>query len=238
MRLAEGRWTFRGLPIDAGYALYNGLEEEQRAVAVAPPQPSEAAAILALAQAAFGELRGLLAGLDDDLLDRSPAAGEWTLRETLAHVIGVERSYRTNAEYAIHRAASDPLPIPDARRTRPDPAHTAGGVAEIVDQLAAQRALTDATFAGLGPDALARPAIWVRYEVDVRFRLHRFAAHLAEHAGQCAKALAALGASGGDARAIARRIGATRGMHERRSSEATLTALDAALAEKVRALGA
>ena len=71
-------------------------------------------------------------------------------------------------------------------------------------------------------------------EVDVRFRLHRFASHIAEHTYQCEKAIRALGAYGGDARAICRRIGAMRGSHERRSGGATLGALDAALAENAR----
>ena len=45
-------------------------------------------------------------------------------------------------------------------------------------------------------------------------------------------AIRALDAYSGDARAICRRIGALRGLHQRRSDPATLRALDAALAEK------
>ncbi|MHB8630780.1 MAG: DinB family protein [Candidatus Limnocylindria bacterium] len=227
-------WTFRGRPSELGYALYHALEEEQRAVIDAPRAPTEAARILSLAQSAFGELRGLLAGLDDALLDRAPADGEWSLRETLAHGIGVERSYRTNVEYSLTRTASDPVLMPPERRPQPDAADTSGGVALIVARFAQRRAESDAVLAAVGEAGLARPTMWGGFEVDVCHRLHRLASHIVEHTNQCEKAIRALGAFGGDARAIAKRIGALRGLHERRSGAATLGTLDAGLAEKAR----
>lgn len=180
----------------------------------------------------------MLAGLEDDLLDRPPAPDEWPLRETLAHAIGVERSYRANTAHAVARAEDEPLSLPEDRRPQPDPSDTSGGILDILSRFAARRAETDAAFAGLTEADLARPALWVRHEVDVRFRLHRFGSHLAEHAIQCAKTVSSLGAGGGDARAIARRIGTLRGLHERRSPPESLRALDVALAATVEALGA
>ncbi|MDP9246325.1 MAG: DinB family protein [Chloroflexota bacterium] len=200
----------------------------------APRPPTEAPWILSLAQSALGELRGLLAGLDDALLDRAPAEGEWSLRETLAHAIGVERSYRANTSYSVTRVGADPVLMPTERRPAPDPGDTAGGVLDILGRFAARRAETDAAFATLDEAALARPTVWGGYDVDVRHRLHRFASHITEHAYQCEKAIRALDAYGGDARAICRRIGAMRGLHERRSDPVTLRALDAALEEKAR----
>lgn len=194
----------------------------------------ESARILGLAQTAFGDLRGLLAGLDDALFDRPPAAGEWSLRETLAHAIGVERSYRTNTAYSIARAPAEPVLMPAERRPKPDPADTAGGGLEILARFAVRRAETDEAFAAVTETALAQPAMWSGVEVDVRHRLHRFASHITEHAYQCEKAIRAHGAYGGDARTICRRIGAMRGRHERRSDPTTLRALDQALEEKVR----
>ena len=214
--------------------MYHALEEEQRAVSDAPRAATEAARILSLAQGAFGELRGLLAGLDDELLDRPAAAGEWSLRETLAHAIAVERSYRTNTEYSVGRVASEPVLMPTERRPQPDPADTTGGVGHIVARFAQRRSETDAAFAALDEAALARPTMWGGFEVDVRHRLHRFASHVAEHGNQCEKTVRALHAFGGDARSIAKRIGAMRGLHERRSDAACLRALDAALDEKAR----
>jgi len=121
--------------------------------------------------------------------------------------------------------------MPAERRPQPDPADTAGDVLGIVGRFAGHRAETDRALAQIDPATLARPTVWDGVEVDVRFRLHRFASHIAEHAYQCEKAIRALDAYGGDARTICRRIGALRGLHERRSDAATRRELDAALAE-------
>jgi hypothetical protein len=231
--LGRELWSFRGKQWD-GYLLYHALEEEQRAMVAAPRAATESARILGLAQSAFGDLRGLLAGLDEALLDRAPAQGDWSLREILAHAIGVERSYRANTEYAIARSAAEPVLMPVERRPTPDPADTAGGIADIVARFAARRTETDAALAAVAEADLGRPAVWGGVEVDVRFRLHRFPSHVTEHAYQCEKAIRELGAYGGDARTICRRIGAMRGLHERGSDAATLRALDAALEEKAR----
>jgi len=226
-------WSFRGKEWD-GYALYHALEEEQRAAIAAPGASSEAVRILSLAQSAFGDLRGLLAGIEEALLDRAPAAGEWSLRETLAHTIQVERSYRTNVQYSIARTSAEPVLMPSERRPKPDSADTAGGALDIVGRFAARRAETDAALGEIAETDLARPTMWDGIEVDVRFRLHRFASHIAEHAYQCEKSIRALGAFGGDARAIAMRIGAMRGLHERQTDAARLRELDSALEETVK----
>lgn len=233
---ARWSWPARTADRDARYALYHALEAEQRAVIDAPRAPSEAARILSLAQAAFGDLCGLLAGRRDDVLDRVPAEGEWSVRRTLAHAIAVERSYRASAGYARDRRPDEPLKLPDDRRPPPDPAHTAGSFGDILERFAEQRAETDATLAPLTDAQLALPTMWGSYEVDLRHRLHRFASHLAEHTGQIEKGLVALGDQGTDARRIARRIGYLRGLHERRSAASVLAALDAALAAKAEAL--
>ena len=67
-------WRFRDKPMDVRYALYRTIEDAQEMLvgAVAQPHP-ESRRILALAQRAFGDLRGLMIGLPTDLLDRSAA---------------------------------------------------------------------------------------------------------------------------------------------------------------------
>ena len=235
------RWQDADPPTDAAYALFNALEEEQMAAAALAPGGDEASRILTLAQVAFGRLRGLLAGIDDDLLDRAPAQGEWSIRETLVHTIGGERSYRANVQHALVRGDDEPLTLSAERRPKPDPADTAGGVLDILAAFAARRAETDAALVGLDRDQLVRPSKWGPYDasygIDVRFRLHRFASHIVEHAVQCEKTTVALGVTLNDARAAVCAIGAMRGTHERRSPRATLDALDAALIARADAVG-
>jgi hypothetical protein len=211
------------------------------AVTALAPDSDEASRILTLAQVEFGRLRGLLAALDDDLLDRAPAKGEWSVRETMVHSIGVERSYRANTQHALVRRDDEPLRLSAERRPKPDPADTAGGVLDILAAFATRRAETDAALAGLDAAQLVRPSQWGPYEVmhqiDVRFRLHRFASHILEHAVQCEKTMESIGITLNDPRAVVRAIGAMRGAHERRSRRAVLDALDAALIARADAIG-
>jgi hypothetical protein len=87
-------WRFRDKPMDVRYALYRTIEDAQESLVGIAAQPHpESRRILALAQRAFGDLRGLLIGVPSDLLDRAPREGEWPLREILRHVIVIEGRY-------------------------------------------------------------------------------------------------------------------------------------------------
>jgi uncharacterized damage-inducible protein DinB len=238
-------WAWRPpAPADVRYALFRALEQEQEAAVAARSawRPPEAARVLGLAQLAFGDLRGLLVGLESALLDRVPAEGEWSVRETLKHVIRVERSYRANIEFAVVRRDDEPFTLPAERRPQPDPADTEGDGTQIARRLAARRAESDAALARLDEAALARPSEWGplggAVRIDVRFRLHRFASHLVEHTIQCETTLERLGVAAGDARRTVRRISAARAMHERISPREVLERLDADHAAKADAIGA
>ena len=80
----------------------------------AAPQP-ESRRILALGQRACGDLRGLLLDLPGALLDQAPVPNEWSLSETVRHMLWIERRYALQTRYALGRAASDPVRIPDDR---------------------------------------------------------------------------------------------------------------------------
>src|SRR3954470_4018871 len=81
-------WSFRDKTMEVRYALYRTLEDAQEVLVDAGARPqSESRRILALAQQAFGDLRGLVIGLPDELLDTAPRDGEWSVRELLGHVL-------------------------------------------------------------------------------------------------------------------------------------------------------
>jgi hypothetical protein len=222
-RLAEPwRWPDReGLDLEVRDALLRSLELELEAAAQAGSRASEAARATALAQEAFGDLRGLLCGLPDALLDAPPEPGEWTLRQVLQHVVFVERRYELQTAYAASRTDAEPL------RREPDVAPEDGPltIAGWLERLAAAREQSR----GLGAVAdgqLTRPTIWAGHAVDVRFRLHRFTGHLVQHTIQCEKVLAHAGHREGEARWLVRRISAARGGHEWLSDQAVLARLD------------
>jgi len=103
-------WPFRGRQMDVRYALYRTLEDAQEVhVRVSAADHPESRRILALAQEAFGSLRALLVGVPETLLDKSPRAGEWSIREIILHMVAVEQRYALQTKYAIDRTDADPI---------------------------------------------------------------------------------------------------------------------------------
>lgn len=226
-------WAYGTRATNLRYALYRTLEEEQEAAVAALARPrSEASRIVALAQAAFGDLRGLLAGVPDELFDRAPAEGEWPLRETLRHTLAVELAYRAQTRYALERAEADPVAFPAERRPHVAPAEVAGPGAGIVARIARERAETDRWATTIPDAALGSESVYANVAVDVRYRLHRFASHVTEHTIQCETTLERLGFVRADAPRVARAISRTRGLHEHATDPAALAALDAACAAR------
>jgi len=183
---ALGRpWSFRGQMMDVRYALYRTIEDAQEAQVqvVGRPLP-ESRRILSFAQRAFGDLRGLLVGLPAALIDRAPGTGEWPVREVLRHMWVVERRYALQTLYALERADSDPVRIADDRLPTPAQMDVTGGIGEVLARLGEARAESNRRLGDVAPALMTRPTIWARYDADVRFRLHRFAAHIASSTGE------------------------------------------------------
>jgi hypothetical protein len=230
-------WTWRDGEIDVRYAVYRMLEEAQEALmrATGVPHP-ESRRILSLAQRAFGDLRGLLVGLPAELLDRVPRNGDWPVREVLRHILAVERRYALQTEYAIERRDADPVRIPDDRLPTAAQMDVSGDAGAILGRIGEARAETSRRLGNVRPEAMTRPTTWINYSVDVRFRLHRFAAHVVEHTIQCEKALATLGWRESEGRRIVRRLWSIVGELEGLGAADELSALDALAADRLRSV--
>jgi DinB superfamily len=222
-RLSEPwRWPGRdGAELEVRDAVLRSLELELAAAAGAGAGASEAARATAVAQAVFGDLRGLLCGLADAVLDEEPGGGEWTLRRVLQHVLLVERRYQLQTAYAVRRTDPEPVRREPAVPAEDGPATVAGWL-ELLSAVREE----GRELAAVAGDRLTRPTIWAGHAVDVRFRLHRFTGHLVQHTLQCEKVLARAGHPEGEARRLARRISAARGGHEWLSDPALLAQLD------------
>ena len=232
-------WLYRDKPMAVRYALYRTLEDAQEAhVALAARPHPESRRILAFCQRAFGGLRGLVIGLPDDLLDRAPRAGEWSVGETLRHVFAIERRYAIQTRYAVERADGDPVRIPADRLPSTAPAEIPGGVAELLARLAEARADTNRSLGDVAAADMTRPTVWAHLDVDVRFRLHRFAAHVVEHTVQCEKTLAALGWRETEGRSIVRELTALLGEIEGLGGLADARQVEARLAERFESVTA
>ena len=115
------------------------------------------------ATAARWDLHGVLAPLADADLDADPGGGEWTIRQTLAHIVHVQRAYPAFASWWLSREQTAELPasIPDGvdEGFPEEEAEGAGTLAEIRARLddamdgAAERmaALDEAQLATPGP---------------------------------------------------------------------------------------
>jgi hypothetical protein len=230
-------WPFRDKPMDVRYALYRTLEDAQEVLVdlAARPHP-ESRRILALAQQAFGDLKGLVIGVPDRVLDAAPREGEWSAGEVLRHVLVIEQRYFIQTRWAVERAESDPLRVPADRLPPTTPPDIPGGASAILVRVAEARAETNRVLATLTPTQMTRPTVWMHYDVDVRFRLHRFAAHILESAIQCEKNLAALGWPLTEGRRIARRLAALLGEIEGLGGFAEARQLEARLAERFASL--
>jgi hypothetical protein len=212
-------WLIRDKPMDVRYALYCTIEDAQEAAVRAAARSHPESRRILSAQRAFGDLRGLLIGQPADLLDEAPRAGEWSVREILRHIVVIEGRYAVQTQYAVERADADPM-------------HVAGGIGAILARVAGARAETDRRLGDLPPAAMARPTQWIQYDVDVRFRLHRFAAHLVEHTVQCEKALAGLGGRMTEGRRIVRRLTGLLGEVDGLGGHAEARAIETRLVER------
>jgi hypothetical protein len=155
--------------------------------------------VIAPATAARWDLQGLLAGLDDSLLDADPGGEEWTIRQTIAHAIESQRYYGVGSAWWQDQgyAVDDPqLPsvTPETvyEGLPSEEAEGAGTAPEIRDRLDLVVDRAAERLAGLPAERLRFGCRWSGFAVDVEFRLGRWSSHLREHTVQVEKTLVML----------------------------------------------
>ena len=199
------RWWWRedrGGETEVRYAFYRSIEALEGAagaatdaVLAAGTRPAGAAAF-GSATAARWDLHGVLTPLADADLDADPGGGEWSIRQTLAHIVYVQRAYPSFAAWWLSREQTPELPesIPDSvdEGFPEEEAEGVGTLAEIRARLDGAMDGAAERMVGLDENQLATPARWAGYAVDVGFRLGRMSSHLQEHTVQVDKTLAML----------------------------------------------
>ncbi len=103
---APTRWI--GIDCDVRFRLMRFAQHEREHTAqirkwrVQTGKPfSEAARYLGLCWQRNGRLEGILCGAPDDVLDRDPGDGEWTIRQILAHIASSERYFKKCIDDAL-----------------------------------------------------------------------------------------------------------------------------------------
>lgn len=216
---------WRGAPADVRFLLLRLADDDlmrvlqlRDALARAGHRPTEAQRILEAVRAGRGRLRGSLIGLSAEQFEQGWGDDEWSVRRVLGHIIATDRRYAIQTLHAVQRARAGgvgPLRPPDS--ALPDRAGLAESAGSITDLLARLDATHDACIADLAglPDVdLDAVTNWVGRNLDVRFRLFRFAEHDREHFVQLRKAYVAVGFVPTEAQRILEEAAAIRGALE------------------------
>ena len=177
-------------------------------------------AIVAPATIARWELIGLLAPLTEVDLDADPGGGEWTIRQTVAHIIASQHSYGVYTawwrEQAI-RTSDERLPFAPDGLDDPawDEAIAANG---STDQIRSRLhlALEEAAvrLSDLSTEDLAHAARWSGLPVTIAIRQGRWASHITEHTVQVDKTLVWLGRQPSEVERLVRLVAAAWGRLE------------------------
>ena len=182
-----------------------------RLAAMRPPPPSQAQRILGQYHHAYRDLTGALAGVRDEDLDRVSMEGEWALREVIAHMLGAEYGFLGTVQYARdadrptdEQKAGDRWPTWRKEHGYAAPGSLPGGIADVRNAMFEihRRVLTE-----LGPlrdDELEKLAGFWDGLKPIRFRMHRFEAHMIQHTIQVDKTLQWIGRSPTEARRLVR----------------------------------
>jgi hypothetical protein len=203
----EKSWAWKGdSEYELRYAFYRISEEFERAgidaaavLRTAAVERGRAADLIAPATAARWELHGLLIQLPDAAWDTKPGGEEWTVRETVGHIIGSQRGYAAVTAWWQAQGLPADSNLPTARPDHiydvlpSDEDEGAGTVAEVLERLGEVFDESAERLAGLPPDRLAFGTRWAGFALDIGFRLGRWSSHAREHTIQVEKTLVMIG---------------------------------------------
>ena len=199
----EKTWPWRDNDADVRYGLFRSIEAVEQAAAeieatLAANGATRSAAALRVAPAtsARWDLHGRLAALDAGLLDKVAKDGEWTIRETLGHIVGGQRGYVAYTVWHWTRNRTEKPSEDELEQLQRDTAlpeeseEGAGTIPEIRARLDEALDRGGSHFAAMSDADLDRPARWSGIPVTVGFRVGRWSSHLMEHTIQIDKTLA------------------------------------------------
>ena len=205
----ERDWRWRASDTDdielryGFYAIHERLEAAAGSIVVGRAGAFEGALPIGPAVPALGamtaarwDLHGVLAPLGDATLDADPGGGEWTVRQTLGHIVSGQLSYSwLNAFFLANPVAVGAAEYPGDGDLPPEPTEEelgAGTLAEVrerFDRIADHAAVA---VAALDPTSMSLGARWSELHVSIDFRLGRYGSHIREHVVQVEKTLAML----------------------------------------------
>jgi hypothetical protein len=160
---------------------------------------------------AYRDLTGLMTRVPEEELDREPAAGQWPVREVLYHMITAVYGFSAVIRHALEAQASGgapDLPTGDEwKKYKATPERIADGdMREVMSSLFDSHLRARAAMSLVSDDKLEAPARFWDGEMPLRFRLHRFEAHMRQHTIQVEKTLLAIGHPATEAERLVRLV--------------------------------
>jgi hypothetical protein len=219
----DQEWAWRYHAEGVRFALL-GTYHELRDLAVTLAAGRAAAGIAittaqhALAQyhAAYRDLTAVLLGIRDEELDVPPAEGEWSLRQVLEHIVNGDRVFYTLVHYAIahFRAGDGPSQVTEEDMVAllgPDEPFErlmdTAGLGDILNSYADLHRRILRELAGTSEAEMQAPSpYWEEDLLTVRYRLHRFDAHVRQHTVQAIKTMDAIGRTPNEAKRLLRLV--------------------------------
>jgi hypothetical protein len=176
--------------------------------------PGESERIRAQYHEAYRDLTGLLHRLREDELDREPAQEQWPVREVIQHMLGAVYGFSAVVELAMDahsRGVAQEEPSDAefaAAKQQPEPTDriAAGDVRAVASALFAAHRRARSAMSRVTDADLERPALFWDGPMLLRFRLHRFEAHMRQHTIQVEKTLLAIGHPATEAERLVRLI--------------------------------
>jgi hypothetical protein len=177
-------------------AIHEGEGEAERLLRAAELAPGPAGGALAAVVRARWELHGILESVDEGTYDADPGGGEWSIRQTVGHIVEAQRSYPWFSAWWLARRDEPLADAADESHGDPLPSEqdeASGSPPTVLQRLDALVDLSVGLWSAADEDDLAVRARWSGFPVTLGFRTHRWAAHLEEHTLQVEKTLAMLG---------------------------------------------
>ena len=182
-----------------------------RLAAMRPAPPRQAQRILGQYHHAYRDLAGALAGLRDEDLDRVPREGEWPLREIIAHMLGAEHGVLSVVQYELAPdRPRDPKEAEERVSSWRDehgyraPKTLDGGIADVRKAMFEIHRRVLRELGSVSDETLERDATFWDGNKPIRFRMHRFEAHMIQHTVQVDKTLEWIGRAPTEARRLVR----------------------------------
>jgi hypothetical protein len=184
-------------------------------------KPTSAQYILSQYHAAYMDLQAAVLGLSNEDAERYPAPGEWSVKQTYAHILGTDFGFSAVVRFALegHRFKTwTPERIPDQEYPRlyglSDPEYDALMESPFDNMLFFHRGLHNRIleeFQTISDAELELPStFWEETRFPIRHRLHRYEAHFVQHTIQIDKTLVAIGLAPSESKRLLRRIYAAR----------------------------